>query len=971
MKKGNMSISPFDPVVFCVAMQAFNESLDYTVLYNAFQHAKKYLRMDSTEDEKSNFAKLLLNDYCDVYPIFQQRAVFLNVALFMVHECKCYIPFIEKTPWSGLELAHLIRGIFLYGTSYVEISTKVFYNRTVPSIKNRWERLFNDYFKKFSAANSTASALERNKNFSKDEAEEIANSFDEKLLEKFSSIKLTMTYKIARQLVDREQRVPASQLIDMVFKVCQQHVMLNEQLVAMIRCYNSFTLEINEDTIFEAFLKRKNEETAWLTLEQFLYQKMISPKYVETFLAKHKLKPISGFKINPEEEFYSSINVIDRIDSFTKYKVLRNAATRLINVGVQTESTQEKSKTKSRINLIEESVDHVKGIPYSEEARALYEILYIMKPSVVSVLNECGVAPHPDTVFNWLEKKEKDLIFKVDDESAIPEIIHNITDMHTVNIKGRILANLAGDGLYLADDRNKRVIQYYVIQLQPLNKNIPCVCINITSIGKKSANKQMTSSEIIPKLKRIAKIINNDKSLKFDVIYLSTDADTSTDFVHKDFFNKFIKNIWNKKHGESHDETEISLIEEAMKFDFSEFIPISDFLHIIKTARAHILNHAMRLGSNRTTLNLDRIKEILDIGDALDDVSHWAKMSDVYAIALFQFVSFKKIRDKLGNDEDLFMAPFTFLNEAIRSTSLSKKERLVLIESAFHLFKWNLDMQIQNPSADWKGKYSEKCKGTLLGTEIFLIRCINLCFGLTIALTRDIDIPLDRVGSHVLENYFGFVRLASKNKHTPKMLKTQSLRVMIMTKNLSELGIEYKHKGRENMGGVLPTAEMETNEIFSDIKPIDLVSQLFDGKGTALNETFKKYDTKIKNDPKYPRIYYPDAFSSKQASQRIKQSKNEPGNIIPLNTGQWPFPWKTNKDLPLSQQQLIKKEAEKEMEEKILRRKQIGSILEFTKSSEINEFSSQAASPIVKNISTEAQKRASSGYPSPKRIMFF
>ena len=327
----------------------------------------------------------------------------------------------------------------------------------------------------------------------------------------------------------------------------------------------------------------------------------------------------------------------------------------------------------------------------------------------------------------------------MDDESSIPEIIHNITDTYTVNIKGNVLANLAGDGLYLADESNKKVIQYYVIQLQPLDKNIPCVCINITSIGKKSANTQMTSSEIIPKLKRIANIINNDKSLKFDVIYLSTDADRSTDSFHKDFFNKFIKKIW--KCSDSSDDAEINLIEEAMNFDFSEFIPISDFLHIIKTARAHILNHAMRLSSNRTTLNLDKIKETLNIGDALDDVSHWAKMSDVFAIALFQFVSFKKIRDKLGNDEDLFMAPFTFLNEAVRSTSLSKKERLVLIESAFHLFKWNIDMQNQNPSEEWKGKYSEKCKGTLLGTEIFLIRCINLCFGLIIALTRDVDMP--------------------------------------------------------------------------------------------------------------------------------------------------------------------------------------------------------------------------------------
>ena len=131
---------------------------------------------------------------------------------------------------------------------------------------------------------------------------------------------------------------------------------------------------------------------------------MLSPEYVKLMITKHKLTPFYGFKINPEEEFYSSINVTDKMDSFTKFITLKNAAVRLINVGIQTDSTQERNKTNSKINLIEESIDHIKGIPYSEEARALYEILYIMKPSVISVLNECGIAPHPDTVFNWLEK---------------------------------------------------------------------------------------------------------------------------------------------------------------------------------------------------------------------------------------------------------------------------------------------------------------------------------------------------------------------------------------------------------------------------------------------------------------------------------------------------------------------------------------------------------------------------------------
>ena len=156
----------------------------------------------------------------------------------------------------------------------------------------------------------------------------------------------------------------------------------------------------------------------WKTLKK-------SHDFVKAKIAQHRLKHFHGFKLNQEEEFYSSINITDKIDSYTKLKTLKNAAARLVNVGAQTEVPSDRIKITSKINLIEESIDHVKGIPYSDEAKALYELLYIMKPSVVSLLNECGIAPHPDTVFNWIEKKENDLIYKVDDESSIPEIIHN------------------------------------------------------------------------------------------------------------------------------------------------------------------------------------------------------------------------------------------------------------------------------------------------------------------------------------------------------------------------------------------------------------------------------------------------------------------------------------------------------------------------------------------------------------------
>ena len=60
----------------------------------------------------------------------------------------------------------------------------------------------------------------------------------------------------------------------------------------------------------------------------------------------------------------------------------------------------------------------------------------------------------------------------------------------------------------------------------------------------------------------------------------------------------------------------------------------------MKNARAHLINYIIKLSEDRKDINLQKIKELLKLGNALDDTSHWSKMSDSYVIAVFQFTSF-------------------------------------------------------------------------------------------------------------------------------------------------------------------------------------------------------------------------------------------------------------------------------------------------------------------------------------------
>lgn len=103
--------------------------------------------------------------------------------------------------------------------------------------------------------------------------------------------------------------------------------------------------------------------------------------------------------------------------------------------------------------------------------------------------------------------------------------------------------------------------------------------------------------------------------------------------MHTEFFYKY---ICNKSFA-------FDLDAAITEWKWEEIIPISDFLHLLKSARSHLLNHPMKLKSEREKLNVDELMKLLDIGEALNNNSHWAKMSDAFAIAIFQFTSFSKV----------------------------------------------------------------------------------------------------------------------------------------------------------------------------------------------------------------------------------------------------------------------------------------------------------------------------------------
>ena len=100
---------------------------------------------------------------------------------------------------------------------------------------------------------------------------------------------------------------------------------------------------------------------------------------------------------------------------------------------------------------------------------------------------------------------------------------------------------------------------------------------------------------------------------------------------------------------------------------------------------------------------------------------------------------------------------------------------------------------------------------------------------------------------------------------------------MIFRQCIDSLGIHFKHKGRENSGGVKVKASMEDFTIMDNINPEEIAGY-FANDTTSTDENimsiFNEYYESIKEkDSGYPHIYYPFEFSAKLSSNRIKGRK--------------------------------------------------------------------------------------------------
>ena len=393
---------------------------------------------------------------------------------------------------------------------------------------------------------------------------------------------------------------------------------------------------------------------------------------------------------------------------------------------------------------------------------------------------------------------------------GIKEKVYTIMELRLTNMSEENIcyAAIGGDAAAVIEQNNenktKEPKNLYCFQFLPLDYNLPTFPIQY------QINPTGTCSEkTLTVFNDLTSILNGYKKVK--IIFKTVDGETK---MNPWFSSLFIEKneILNKEHLNSNLEEILHLAWHYIQY---EPWPVSDLIHLFKCARAHCLGHLICIDPYHfICINMDLMREATGLITNLRDKSTQARMNDQYALELFSYEAYINLLAKGRYEAAFYILPFMALNECIRNSNITRKERLLFCDIAFRVFRHHYYVVESVPNNGmFTQRYNKNALGTLFGEKIFIQRCLCTTIGIGVALELNIPrIGLDRIGTHCIECGFGIMRILQRDVNTvERAIKTVAKTCMLIQNNYI-LQLPIKINTRENNGGVKIQTENEVEE---------------------------------------------------------------------------------------------------------------------------------------------------------------
>jgi hypothetical protein len=181
-------------------------------------------------------------------------------------------------------------------------------------------------------------------------------------------------------------------------------------------------------------------------------------------------------------------------------------------------------------------------------------------------------------------------------------------------------------------------------------------------------------------------------------------------------------------------------------------------------------------------------------------------MNDIYAVKLFSIDSLVKLMCNEANPSEIeYIMPFALWYATISIGDLLPKTRLSLLSIAFRIFlQWAQRRILADGKLDpnrtiWK-EDGDEIKFAVI--EADLIRYLNsVLFTYSIIKNYD-DVGLDRSGTHLVENFFGMMRMACHHDDSWERCVSYAAKASIVNEILIANGIKNATRRDFTIAGV-------------------------------------------------------------------------------------------------------------------------------------------------------------------------
>ena len=339
----------------------------------------------------------------------------------------------------------------------------------------------------------------------------------------------------------------------------------------------------------------------------------------------------------------------------------------------------------------------------------------------------------------------------------------------------------------------------FIFLLVPHDYRVPIKLVHLAAAPSGSYNATIHE--------RTEFILNTAREVGLRVTCQATDGYPGVSSLHEDFYDKHVlENSGN--YGEL-----ITNIWTWLCEDKTGIMPVSDPLHVWKNIRSRLISRPICLFDKSVRTDIESIKQTLDLGPALDDVSHIGKMRDVYVLKLFTFENVSKLLGAGNYIAAFVLLPFAAWLLVVFSTRIDDQLRLFLCELSFQLLSRFLSEFDTLQAAGVQQKACDPDKPCTLTEAHSIRRMLNTLAACGCVIFYGPNkLRMDSLGTHLVENAIGIARSTSFDPRYERVLTTfahNELRKEIAIDN----GITLYVQARINKGGCKIDTSPDADEI--------------------------------------------------------------------------------------------------------------------------------------------------------------